>query len=80
MPDTDESGAIHMACRILDHVRNLNILHEKSSVEDRVTISLGLTSDKSGKEDHETLIRDADIALSRAKSKGKNRYEVFSPQ
>jgi diguanylate cyclase (GGDEF)-like protein len=77
LPDTDEKGAIHVVKKILEQVRALNIRHERSMVAEFVTISLGIFSDTQTASDHETLIRNADTALYKAKSNGKNRFEVF---
>ena len=39
-------------------------------------MSIGIAA---GKDDAETLLRDADLAMYRAKSRGKGRYAVFEP-
>lgn len=75
LPDTDERGAVHVVQQILEQVRALNIRHERSMVAEFVTISLGIFSDANS--DHETLIKNADTALYKAKANGKNRFEVF---
>ena len=77
LPETDEKGAVHIAGVILEQVRNLNIRHERSLVADVVTISLGIASETKAVSDHETMIRNADTALYKAKSSGKNRFEIF---
>lgn len=43
----------------------------------RVSASVGIAT---GAGDPETLIRDADLAMYRAKAEGKRRYEVFEPR
>jgi len=77
LPDTDEQGAVHVVKQILEQVRALNIRHERSMVAEFVTISLGIFSETKTASDHETLIKNADTALYKAKANGKNRFEVF---
>lgn len=43
-----------------------------------LTASIGIALSKPGDECAEDLVRDADIAMDRAKELGKHRYEVFS--
>ncbi len=78
LPETDEKGAIHVAGQIIEQVRNLKVPHERSSVAGVVTISLGIATETKAVSDHETIIRNADTALYKAKSTGKNRFEVFT--
>src|SRR4030095_348945 len=41
------------------------------------TASIGIRLSMDGREDAETMLRDADTAMYRAKGNGKARYEVF---
>jgi diguanylate cyclase (GGDEF)-like protein len=41
-----------------------------------ITISLGVTASSEGQEDGEALVKEADVALYRAKEQGRNRVEV----
>jgi diguanylate cyclase (GGDEF)-like protein/PAS domain S-box-containing protein len=43
------------------------------------TVSIGIATSATGYESAESLLRDADIALHRAKANGRARYEVFDP-
>jgi diguanylate cyclase (GGDEF)-like protein len=45
----------------------------------RLAISLGVASCASGRDDKETLVKHADLALYRAKQGGRNRVEAGSP-
>ncbi|MEJ2346038.1 MAG: EAL domain-containing protein [Gammaproteobacteria bacterium] len=45
-----------------------------------VTASIGVCSYPDDGNDAETLLRNADIALNRAKRQGKNSYEFYSPE
>ncbi len=71
----DESVAIHIAERVLAsfqrsfHVRNHELF---------ITPSLGLTLFPDDGSDPETLIKNADLAMYRAKDKGKNRFQLFT--
>ena len=73
LPGTDEAGAAIVADRISTAVRTLNIGHEASAAG-IVTISAGVASLDPNTEggDFETLVRDADRALYRAKDTGRN--------
>ena len=57
----------------------LDALEAPFELRDRefyVSASIGIAA---GKGDAETLLRDADLAMYRAKSRGKGRYAVFEP-
>jgi diguanylate cyclase (GGDEF)-like protein len=59
--------------------RLLDALEAPFELRDRefyVSVSIGIAA---GKDDAETLLRDADLAMYRAKSRGKGRYAVFEP-
>jgi diguanylate cyclase (GGDEF)-like protein/PAS domain S-box-containing protein len=74
LEDTDLDGAIQVAERILE------VLREPFTIRGRelfVTASLGITvSDGHGKNPPD-LLRDADLAMYRAKHSGKARYVLF---
>jgi len=64
-----------IAERIRNNVNELKIIHEKSNVNDYVTLSLGVAAVIPG-HDHiaEDLIVRADQALYEAKESGRNRF------
>lgn len=74
LPDADEERGSMIAEKILESVRNLGIPHEKSSVSDCVTISIGLISSipQQGQK-MEQYIDKADAALYMSKNSGRNR-------
>ncbi len=74
LSDIDREAALGLANRIHEAVEKLNILHSKSSVSDKLTLSLGLlTCDSNIESDINTMMKEADRALYQAKSKGRNQ-------
>jgi diguanylate cyclase (GGDEF)-like protein/PAS domain S-box-containing protein len=70
----DVPGAIHVAERIQE------LLGMTFSIEGNevfVTASIGIAHSATGYQSPDEIMRDADIAMYRAKSAGKARYEVF---
>lgn len=73
---TDTTEAEHVANICLEAVSNLNIPHEYSSIDDRITISAGVCTVFPIKRTRPVeLINLADQALYRAKENGRNRLE-----
>jgi diguanylate cyclase (GGDEF)-like protein/PAS domain S-box-containing protein len=70
----DASGAIHVADRIQE-VLSMNFSIEGHDV--MVTASIGIAHSSTGYSSPEEILRDADIAMYRAKAEGKARYEIF---
>jgi len=74
LPGTDHDGVIQMAEKIRSAVEALGIVHEHSTVGAVVTVSVGTaTMVPSAAGDTEQLLREADIALYRAKRMGRNQ-------
>ena len=73
LPSTDVSGAKQVAEKLRKAVRDLKIPHEKSMVDQYVTVSQGIavyqSTDESSIED---IIENADQCLYAAKAKGRN--------
>ena len=79
LPNTDVEGASIVSEQIRIAIANLNIAHQNSSIEDIVTISLGIASLlPNSLQDHTTLLQQADIALYKAKQCGRNQSVVFT--
>lgn len=75
LPGTDLSGTETVAKRILQNVIDEEIRHPSSPFDGVLTVSVGIAVAK-GQLDH--LLNQADKALYKAKSSGRNRYEVFN--
>jgi diguanylate cyclase (GGDEF)-like protein len=79
LPDTGLFGAGILAENMCAVISELRVPHERSSVAEYVTISVGVASAEASSDvsPHE-LIAAADSALYRAKQGGRNRTEVIS--
>ncbi|HET9220984.1 MAG TPA: EAL domain-containing protein [Roseiflexaceae bacterium] len=73
----DPGDAIQVAERIQ---RALGDPFDLSGHEVFTTVSIGIALSVTGYEEPETVLRDADIAMYRAKSGGRARYELFDSQ
>ena len=77
LSDTDETNSSKVAQKICDAVRAKEILHEGSSVNKFVTISIGVVCCVADDAlDEELLITKADDMLYEAKRAGRDRYVV----
>nr|WP_320145211.1 diguanylate cyclase [uncultured Anaeromusa sp.] len=78
LPDTDENGAKYVAEILRQEVANLQIVHDGSSVNEYITISVGLITQLPTAQDTiKEMIRRADFALYQAKKNGRNRIAVY---
>jgi len=77
LPETDESGAMHVAERLRLKVEALGIAHAPRVEPNRVTLSLGVAAciPESGA-DPKRLVQRADHALYQAKQQGRNRVAL----
>ena len=74
LPNTDMNGASFVAERIRSDVEGLNIPHAKNITGSVVTLSVGISSRVPGSKSTATqLLSNADKALYKAKSSGKNQ-------
>ena len=77
---TDESGAVNVAAKVIEALKNASIPHERSAVDDVVTVTAGITSfivDDMEK-DFKLIFDEADKALYKGKENGRNRIICYS--
>ncbi|WP_448583710.1 GGDEF domain-containing protein [Thermocrinis sp.] len=77
LPNTGLDGARILAERIRSTIANKPVEYDHTIIV--VTTSIGVSEFKNGMESIDELIKEADIALYRAKEGGRNRVEVFTP-
>jgi diguanylate cyclase (GGDEF)-like protein len=77
LPNTDLEGAKVLAERIRTTVAKNPVEH--GSIVIIFTVSIGASQYRKGMQSIDELIKEADIALYRAKEGGRNRVEVFIP-
>ncbi|MEJ7813387.1 MAG: EAL domain-containing protein [Gemmatimonadaceae bacterium] len=70
----DVSDATHLADRIL---KEMAVSFTLSGHEVFTSVSIGIAISTSGYSQPEEVLRDADLAMYRAKANGKGRYQVF---
>lgn len=73
MPETGFQEALHLAERIRESIRMLSVPGDKSLQGERITVSIGIAELPIHATDMESLIREADRALYRAKNEGRDR-------
>ena len=78
LPDTDIVGAKVFAEELQQAVYDLKLPHPNSTVSPYVTISLGVACCVPSLEMPNRLLETADATLYKAKTKGRNRFEVAS--
>lgn len=76
LPDVERESEVEEAARRLLHVMQMPF--ELEGRELYVTASIGVVLFPLHGEDPQTLVRNADIAMYRAKESGRNTYEVYS--
>jgi len=74
---SDPKAAESIAAKI---VANLSVPVPFAGSELPVSVSVGVCSASAGELDADLLLRNVDAALYRAKQKGRNRFEVFTPE
>lgn len=77
LPQTAKPGAAIIADRICSEFRKLDLPFPRKDSSPMITGSLGLACFTEEIDSPEDLIRQADIALYRAKAQGKNRVVVY---
>jgi diguanylate cyclase (GGDEF)-like protein/PAS domain S-box-containing protein len=83
LPDTDPEGASAIAEAIRSGIQSLGLPHSKNTPTGCVTVSIGLAvfdPSKQGAQPSQALFAQADEALYRAKSSGRNRSVFFNAE
>ena len=70
----DEASLIAVAQRILEAVGKPYVL---AGNEFRVTVSIGISRYPDDAEDEQSLLKNADIAMYRAKESGRNNFQIY---
>ncbi|MBV8985487.1 MAG: diguanylate cyclase, partial [Acidimicrobiia bacterium] len=70
----DEAEAANVAQRIIDDIRRAIDLEGHQVY---VGASVGIALSQNGEDSADDLLRDADLAMYRAKERGRSRYEIF---
>ncbi len=73
---TQEEKIGNIAHRVLNSIREPIVINEH---ELYLTISIGITVFPNDGENEETLLTNADVAMYRAKEKGKNNFQIYTP-
>ena len=72
---------VGVACRVAQRLlRALDAPFAPAGHEMSISASIGIATCRKGEDQPEDVLRNADIAMYRAKSLGKRRYELFSPE
>jgi len=78
LENTDLNGSIKLAREMREEVLKLKIPHEKSTCNSYVTVSIGVfNTENLQRGSFEDLVKNADLALYRAKDRGRNMVETI---
>ncbi|MBY0149064.1 diguanylate cyclase [Neobacillus niacini] len=78
LPGRNVDQAVEVARSIQETVKQAHIPHKGSSISERITLSIGISTMKvTNSHQHASLIMEADRALYQAKDNGRNRIKVY---
>lgn len=77
LPDTDADGAVHVAEKLLRAVADS---YQIEQLELNVTSSIGIAIYPDDGADFESLYKNVDVAMYRAKQDGRNNYRFFTQE
>ena len=77
LPETDSKGAAQVAAKVIEILREPIAVGIHSLV---VGVSVGISLFPADANDFESLLRNADIALFRAKAAGRNNFQFFTSE
>lgn len=75
LPNTDVSGALVLAEKVRAEVEAMDFLRGSEGVSPKVTVSVGCADFNMDDLNPETILRDAKLALQKAKLEGRNKVE-----
>lgn len=75
LPDSSINGAIETAKRIQHSLANHGIKFDEKEI--CITVSIGISTVNDKHDNFEQLIKDADMAMYKAKTNGRNRIEII---
>ncbi|HIJ60671.1 MAG TPA: diguanylate cyclase, partial [Nitrospirae bacterium] len=79
LPDTDETGALHTAKKILKAIIDLKLPHPTSLVSNHVSVSIGISNVMASiHSDPSIVLLEADKALYKAKDRGRNNVVLYN--
>ncbi len=80
LPNTDETAAFLIAENLRNNIIKLQIPHTKVNEENILTISLGVATSipETKDSDYSELIKDADHALYKSKTNGRNKTSTYT--
>ncbi|KZL92523.1 GGDEF domain-containing protein [Clostridium magnum] len=80
LPETDINSAVLLAKELLKAVKDLNIAHESSPIDKRITLSIGVASMIANENvNMDIFLKMADDALYEAKNNGRNCIKIYIP-
>lgn len=80
LPENSLTGAETVARKVLEEIITLQIEHNRSTVSQRLTVSMGVASMTANAQTlPEMLVKAADRALYQAKKGGRNRFVASAP-
>lgn len=79
LPETDINSAVLLAKEVLKAVKDLNIAHESSPIDKRITLSIGVASMIANENiNMDIFLKMADDALYEAKNNGRNCIKIYT--
>lgn len=79
LPETNSEQAVILGKRIMELLNAKNIIHEKSPVIDKVTITMGISElDLNNIVSYKDIVQRADMSLYEGKNNGRNSIIVYN--
>ena len=79
LPETNADQSVKLGNRIMEMLCEKNILHEKSPLSNRVTLTMGISElDLNNIVSYQEIVKMADIALYEGKNNGRNTIVIYN--